>query len=114
MIFSNSLFYRTLYSMNQHKKRKTIFPSYEVIYKKIQAEQTKQYEDKLNGIKGKISKLKTKVDFDDEHRKLAKKLVNEYKKESLYEKPLHEELSDLAVIYGKRTTKYANSLNEYL
>lgn len=54
------------------------------------------------------------MDFDDEHRKLAKKLVNEYKKESLYEKPLHEELSDLAVIYGKRTTKYANSLNEYL
>jgi hypothetical protein len=51
------------------------------------------------------------VNLNEEHRKLAKKLIDDYKREPLYEKPPHEEISDLAVIENAKPSKYASSLN---
>jgi hypothetical protein len=48
------------------------FPSYEEMYLKIKAQEMQHSQRKLLTVTNKISKLKSKVDFSGEHRRLAK------------------------------------------
>lgn len=111
-----ALFFILAQPINQkiEMQRKIIFPSYSEIEKKINEDQKKEYENKLKSINQKIGKLKEKLKYDRGHKELIKNLINQYKKEHIYEKPNFNEYENLKVIPASQIPKYADSLNEHL
>lgn len=101
--------------MTDYKKKEGIFPSFYAMSRKIQKEECQQLSEKLNKITKKVDRLKSKANFDQQHRELAKKLINDYKMETIFEGQNFEKYTELYVSKGSSVPiKNTQSLNEYL
>lgn len=57
------------------------FPSYKKIYNQIKDQKKRAYENLIHKFETNIHKLKTSVDFDQEHKNITTHLIESYRKD---------------------------------